>query len=243
MNKGTIDLKGQRFGRLLVLERCENNYYGRTCWLCKCDCDGKIVKITTKSLRNGDTQSCGCLNKERLFESIKKYNTYDLTGEFGVGYDHKGDSFLFDKEDYDKIKKYCWIVAEEYVKAYSMGDFSHKMIYLHRLIMGIDDKNIKIDHDNKTPSDNRKNNLRIATDTQNLQNCSLSIRNSSGVIGVDWMKSRCKYRARIQVNGEGIHLGVFNKIENAITARLKAEKEYFKEFAPQKHLFEEYGVI
>lgn len=37
----------------------------------------------------------------------KRYNRYDLTGEYGIGYTNQGVEFYFDLEDYDKIKEYC----------------------------------------------------------------------------------------------------------------------------------------
>lgn len=58
-----IDIVGQVFGRLTVIKRVENRY-GRVAWLCECSCGADIV-ATAKHLRNGNTQSCGCLQKER----------------------------------------------------------------------------------------------------------------------------------------------------------------------------------
>lgn len=58
-----IDLTGKRFGRFSVMKRMPNNKDGRTMWLCRCDCGNERV-VAGKSLRNGHTQSCGCLNKE-----------------------------------------------------------------------------------------------------------------------------------------------------------------------------------
>ena len=60
-----IDLTGQRFGRLIVLERAKNNKNGQVCWKCKCDC-GNIKIVQSNHLRQGDTKSCGCLEKENL---------------------------------------------------------------------------------------------------------------------------------------------------------------------------------
>ena len=57
-----IDLTGQKFGRLLVIKKAEK-YTTQVKWVCKCDC-GKIKEIAGQSLRNGATQSCGCLQKE-----------------------------------------------------------------------------------------------------------------------------------------------------------------------------------
>ena len=60
-----IDLVGQKFGRLLVLQFIDKNKWRDSFWLCKCDC-GKEKIILGKSLKNGDTKSCGCLNIEKL---------------------------------------------------------------------------------------------------------------------------------------------------------------------------------
>lgn len=62
-----IDRTGQRYGRLLVLERAEDRISPKGAhtvqWRCKCAC-GKECVVSTNELRNGDTRSCGCLNKE-----------------------------------------------------------------------------------------------------------------------------------------------------------------------------------
>ena len=65
-----IDLTGQRFGRLVVMERAgvKNKVAS---WLCKCDC-GKMKIINGQSLRKGYTQSCGCLRKETSPENGKR---------------------------------------------------------------------------------------------------------------------------------------------------------------------------
>lgn len=58
-----IDLTGQRFGRLLVLGFDKKDRFRQFMWLCKCDC-GNVVSVRGYSLRSGNTQSCGCLQKE-----------------------------------------------------------------------------------------------------------------------------------------------------------------------------------
>lgn len=56
----TVDLAGQKFGRLLILEFTPGKKYGnRGKWQCKCDC-GKLTMVETAHLRNGHTKSCGC---------------------------------------------------------------------------------------------------------------------------------------------------------------------------------------
>lgn len=60
-----IGLTGQRFNRLVVLRRVENDNEGRAMWLCKCDCGNERV-VCGKLLRNGHAQSCGRLHHENL---------------------------------------------------------------------------------------------------------------------------------------------------------------------------------
>ena len=65
------DLRGQRFGRLTVLEfvPTEDKI---SHWLCKCDC-GNITTVAGKRLRNGHTQSCGCLQTEQAAKRLCKH--------------------------------------------------------------------------------------------------------------------------------------------------------------------------
>lgn len=71
-----IDITGQRFGRLLVLERAENSTDGKARWLCQCDCGNKKIIIGTH-LRKGTIISCGCYSKERASKAFLD----DITGK------------------------------------------------------------------------------------------------------------------------------------------------------------------
>lgn len=57
-----IDIAGKRYGLLVPLYRVENDKYGRSAWMCKCDCGTKKV-ISANDMRSGKTRSCGCLEK------------------------------------------------------------------------------------------------------------------------------------------------------------------------------------
>jgi len=241
-------LTGQKFNRLNVLNRGEDYISPKGVrtirWRCKCDCGSKKdVLVTTSQLKLGIVKSCGCLSIEQTIkfnkETKKKYNTYDLTGEYGIGYTFKGEEFYFDLEDYDKIKDYCWCIdSRDYVVA---NNKYNNICKLHRIILK--DVNWRIcDHINRNPKDNRKSNLREANYNENAFNRSKNKRNTSGVTGVYFDKDKGKWRAVINKNGITYRLGRFKDKEKAIIARLEAEKEYFGEFAPQKHLYEKYNI-
>ena len=70
-----IDLTGQRFGRLTVVERVGTDKWGYILWKCKCDC-GNEVTVISASLRSGATTSCGRFQKETALKSIKKRNQF-----------------------------------------------------------------------------------------------------------------------------------------------------------------------
>ena len=60
-----IDLTGQKFGRLTVVDRACNDAKAQACWICKCEC-GEYSVVRGADLRSGNTKSCGCLNAEKL---------------------------------------------------------------------------------------------------------------------------------------------------------------------------------
>ena len=91
-------------------------------------------------------------------------------------------------------------------------------------------KSLEIDHINQNRLDNRIENLRVVTKSINLQNQKLSSNNTSGHIGVCWIKDANKWRAAIGVDGKLIYLGNYARIEDAIAVRKQAEKHH--DFSP-----------
>lgn len=57
------NLIGLRFCRLVVIDRCENDRFGKSRWLCRCDC-GNTSVVNSGALKSGKTKSCGCFNQE-----------------------------------------------------------------------------------------------------------------------------------------------------------------------------------
>ena len=237
--------------RLTVIKQVDDRVYQngqhKPQWLCECSClDHNTFIVLGASIKNGRTKSCGCLQKEIAAKIAKdilhKENQYDLSGEYGIGWTsntHK--EFYFDLEDYEKIKDYCWIEdigTTGYVSVRARAPDTHKNIIISWVITG----EKYLDHINRNPFDNRKKNFRKATTTENARNHSISKRNKSGFVGVTWNKINNNWRAKITVNKKCIDLGSSNKIEDAIIARLTAEYKYYGEFAPQRHLFEQYKI-
>jgi hypothetical protein len=68
-----IDLAGITFGRLKVARHVESNAQSRDAyWECVCEC-GSIIRVRGTNLRSGQTQSCGCYQKQRVSEAQTKH--------------------------------------------------------------------------------------------------------------------------------------------------------------------------
>ena len=258
MVKVRKDLTGMIFGKLTVLCQVEDYVSPKTGrhssqWRCICDCGNVCIVIGNNLTKQNGTRSCGCIQREiaglRFKNNAAQYNKLNkqkvnlvnLDGEFGIGWTlNTGSEFYFDLEDYDKIKDYCWsehILKNGYHALEARDKKTGKNVRMHWIIVGK-----YYDHKNNNPLDNRKLNLREATQQENCQNNSLSKNNTSGYTGISWNRRDNNWVAYITINNKLKYLGGFNQKKDAIKARLEAEAKYYGEFSPQKHLFKKYNI-
>jgi hypothetical protein len=165
---------------------------------------------------------------------------------------------LVDDEDYDRLNEHKWYAKREhksrsskdkfYVRRNSPTDSNgkRKPILMHREITNAP-KGMSVDHINGNPLDNRKDNLRVCTYSQNQMNRGKIKNNTSGYKGVFYMK-RTKdminehlkpWKAQIRFNGKVIYLGIYKTKEPAARIYDKKALELFGEFAqlnfPNEH--------
>lgn len=231
MEKEMIEKK---YGRLTIVSRGEDYIIPSTGqktrrWNCLCDCGKYINNVRESSLKSGNTQSCGCIRNERVTEINKKIhhktNQYEFKDEYVIGYDLNDNPFFFDKDDYDKIKDFCWHFDN---KGYVVSSIAKKAnIKMHRLIMD-EPVDLFVDHINGCKNDNRKDNLRICTPSQNAMNH--IHRNPYGISGIYLSKYNTWY-ATISKDRKYYFLGSFQSQEEAIQARKEAEEKMFGEFS------------
>ena len=241
MVKVKEDLTGKTFGRLTVLYQDEdhiNSITGKRSarWVCECSCEEHTIKsILGSELRTGGTQSCGCLARENTSMRSKKENKKDLSGEYGVIWTiNTNEEVYFDLEDAAEILKHSWSKNDQ---GYAITAIDGKHIKMH-IFLGMKWH----DHHNQNKLDNRKENLWPCTMEENNRNVPKGKNNTSGFIGVHYDNRRNNYVASICVSRKRIYLGAYENKEDAVVARLKAESKYFKDFAPQRHLFEQYKI-
>ena len=148
----------------------------------------------------------------------------------------KGKIAIIDDVDFERFGHLKWTTTTNSAKkrfyAYR-GEPRPKKghILMHRAIMGIINPHIKVDHMNHNTLDNRRGNLRICTQAQNVAHRGvLDQRNTSGLRGVSWHKQREKWRARIMVDQKEIHLGLFKDKKSAAASYASANHKYFGSF-------------
>jgi hypothetical protein len=104
----------------------------------------------------------------------------------------------------------------------------HRLVWEH--FYGPIPEGMQIDHINGVRDDNRLENLRLATNSQNGMNTKKYKNNTSGVRGVRWNKSKGKWEASINVNGKTKYLGSFKDIKKAAEVYNESAKLYHGEF-------------
>lgn len=125
---------------------------------------------------------------------------------------------IVDVEDYPLLIRHKWILTSE---GYARTCLGSQYIYMHKLVLPVSGS-LYVDHINRIRLDNRKENLREATNSQNQLN-----RHNTGdpEHGVNWHTLSGKWRVRFTRNRKEIYLGLFEKKEDAVIAKDKWLRE------------------
>ena len=136
-----------------------------------------------------------------------------------------GREFLFDKCDLPFFQdKTCTVDERGYVTT------NRKKDLVSHLLLNVGNE-VVVDHVNGNPFDNRRCNLRIASNVQNHWNYRLSDRNTTGYKGIYKDKHADKFHARICEHGRRHYLGAYATAEEAAQAYDEAARKFFGEFA------------
>lgn len=166
---------------------------------------------------------------------------------------------IIDTEDWDKVREYRWSIRGDYyvsaVIPHPDGSWHYYIregkearrrrrttLSLHHLILGKPQKGMVVDHINHNGLDNRKENLRFATFTQNQQNSRSQVGSSSKYKGVHWNTQTGRWKALLHVGAECIHLGYFTCEHQAALAYNKKAIELHGEYANLNVVPQEYII-
>lgn len=150
-----------------------------------------------------------------------------------TGKKHSGKDVALISDEDKELAEFNWSTSKVGYARRGVPKNSH--VYLHHMVMekmtGTKDwGGLEIDHINRNRLDNRRENLRLATRSQQRMNRPLNKLNNTGVAGVSLQKNG-KYRVRIMLDRKEITLGTFDDFDTAVQVRKAKEKELFGEFA------------
>ncbi|SRR5258708_3484857 len=148
----------------------------------------------------------------------------------------QGKFVVIDDEDVLKVIVHRWYASKEgdvwYAKANAVSpDGSKTCIRMHRLITGVSEPLVLVDHFNGDGLNNRRNNLRICDHAQNLWNRGRQANNTSGYKGVSFCKITGRWVARIRVRGKYFNVGRYDTPELASEAYQEASLRFHGQFA------------
>lgn len=215
------NLKGKRFGSLLVLDKNTNVKSKHTMWDCYCEDCGEFQTIRGASFISGNTSTCKCHRKSHnIFET--------LPNGASKMYDNKGNFTLIDTEDIEKLSEFYWYKDIHQRMKYWK---SSKAGFLHKFVLDCQDS--IVDHKEGDLDDHRKSQLRKCTREQNARN--VRIKNRDLPIGVCYDGVGERYVAYIRVNGKQIRAYFKESTpNNAIKQRKEWEKKYYSDgFVPK----------
>lgn len=200
-----IDLTGRRFGRLVVMYRCENKKTKHARWVCKCDC-GLEINTLGQTLRSGESSSCGCLRSELIASRQRKHGLRSSREYRAWGnmiqrvtnpkhdsfhnYGGRGIKICEDWRDFKKFYSDMGVCPDGYTIE-------------------------RIDND----GDYVKSNCIWASRTTQSRN---TRRTSPEDVGITVTKSG-SFEVRINASGKRFHIGTYSSMNDAKNAREQAE--------------------
>ncbi len=199
------DLTGMKFGKLTAISLTGKTGHNGAIWLCVCEC-GNTAEVESYNLCSGRVKSCGCSqHAPGDYTGVRRGKLIGIrrTGKTCTYRGKKQDVWLWQCSCGNRIER-------PLCQVYPKGISCCPECYARRRVM----------HGYETRCENLVDGTNLTTfQLRDILDGKLTKANRSGIRGVSWAKNANKWTARGFRNGKAIHLGYFENIEDAATAR------------------------
>ena len=138
---------------------------------------------------------------------------------------------IVDDDDFEELSIYKWNVLKGKYTFYAVRTSGARCILMHRQILGVSERTTLTDHRNGNGLDNRRENIRPCSITENNRNKRAYRNNKSGAKGVSWIESAKSWSVRITVDKNLIYIGSFKEKCDAMEAYNNAATMLHGKFA------------
>jgi hypothetical protein len=147
-----------------------------------------------------------------------------------------GEKTSVSDEHFDFLSQFDWSLASKGYPVRHIGGNQYQRMHDDVLEQSgiVVPVGMDVDHEDRNPLNNQRYNLRVVTRGKNNFNRGIFRNNTSGQTGVKFSEHHNKWQAQIGVNGCRIHLGLFVTYEEAVSARLAAERKHYAKEAVQQ---------
>ena len=153
-------------------------------------------------------------------------------------FEYREDGNLIRKVSTAKRTKVGDIAGWMSSRGYFMVSINSKKYLVHRMIFlyhhGYLTPGMELDHIDGNPRNNRIENLREVTKSQNIQNSKIRSDNTTGVKGVYWDKSNSKWQVQMRMKGKLKYLGRYTTLKEAKAVVKEAREKYHGEYGRHK---------
>lgn len=214
-----------------------------------CMCCGSVKPVHIGTLRRNLPKRCSICsnisNKSGIESITNHFIQYEEYSVINILYHGKIVTAYIDNEDFDRCKEKSWRISKKRNKLYVVSGSKSKgtMIYLHQFIIGKAPNGYACDHIDGNSLNNRRNNLRFLTISENAKRVSARIDSEIGIRGITYSKKEKRYIVDFVYDKHRFYSKHWKTIEEAVWCRFCYEKYFGLDTIIRNPLFNEYNTL